>query len=80
MTTNGKALAAVKARMRQFGFEPKTSTEIGKHWLLVYENPFGRASGRHFIGTFEGETELYRETFPSDLAARKEFERKAEQG
>jgi hypothetical protein len=70
-------LQQIRAQMRGWGYIPKCSAEVGDHWLLVYENPFAPASRRHFVGTFAGALELYRETFSSDLAARVEFERKA---
>lgn len=73
----------VEQRLRDFGYKPSCSFDIPDskrgEWLMVYENPYGRSSSRYFIGVFAGTAELRRQKYPSDLAARKDFERRAEE-
>lgn len=70
------SIEAVRHNMRQFGVTPKCHT-TGGQWLMVYENSFAPMSRRHLLGTYSGDVELYSVVFPSELAARKEFERRA---
>lgn len=69
-------ILAVRAKLRQFGFTPKCWHGDAERWLMLYENRMGRSSKRHFLAVYAGTTELYRHPYPTDLAARKDFEQR----
>ncbi len=78
------AVAAVRQKMRDFGFVPKcwfmgSQSPGAERWMMLYAHKFGRSSQRYFIGVYSGTGELLRHEYPSDLAARKDFELRAEQ-
>ncbi len=70
----------VRQHLKQFGISPRCWCERpdSERWLLLYFNGF-IPSPNWFVTLFEGKVELLTHEYRSEIQARTDFERRAEQ-